>query len=129
MRDKAKIKKTCAYCGYVRSMFKHAILCYPCRRVAEKTRMAISSKASRLVFKAVARGDLPRLDGTITCVDCGKPAKVYEHRDYDRPLDVSPVCISCNVKRGPAKQIIDLGLGFREARKKRPDPHTAPAIG
>ena len=94
-------------------MFKHAVLCFSCKRTTEKARMAISSKAKNSVAKAIAGGVLPRLDGTIKCVDCGNPAKVYDHRDYDNHLDVSPVCISCNVKRGPAKQIIDLGLVFR----------------
>lgn len=55
------------------------------------------------VAKAVRKGLLPKLDGTIKCVDCGKPAHNYEHRDYAKPLDVSPVCRSCNHKRGPAK--------------------------
>lgn len=26
------------------------------------------------------------------CVDCGKPAQCYGHRDYSKPLDVEPVC-------------------------------------
>jgi len=37
------------------------------------------------------------------CWDCGKPADRYDHRDYGKPLDVQPVCLSCNSKRGPAK--------------------------
>ena len=36
------------------------------------------------------------------CVDCGRPAQVYDHRDYDKPLDIIPVCITCNKSRGPA---------------------------
>lgn len=39
---------------------------------------------------------------TLTCLDCGAPAQVYDHRDYNKPLDVEPVCHACNVKRGPA---------------------------
>lgn len=35
------------------------------------------------------------------CVDCGAVAEVYDHRDYSKPLDVQPVCRSCNLKRGP----------------------------
>lgn len=34
------------------------------------------------------------------CVDCGKNAEVYDHRDYNKPLDVVPVCRKCNKKRG-----------------------------
>jgi hypothetical protein len=37
------------------------------------------------------------------CADCGKPATDYDHRDYRKPLEVEPVCHSCNLKRGPAK--------------------------
>jgi hypothetical protein len=33
------------------------------------------------------------------CVDCGAPATAYEHRDYNKPLDVVPTCRPCNAKR------------------------------
>lgn len=36
------------------------------------------------------------------CVDCGKKAVHWEHRNYARPLLVEPVCRSCNIKRGRA---------------------------
>jgi hypothetical protein len=39
---------------------------------------------------------------TFNCVDCGKTAHGYDHRDYRKPLDVVPICRSCNYKRGPA---------------------------
>lgn len=39
---------------------------------------------------------------TLKCVDCGKAAECYDHRDYNKPLAVAPVCIGCNVRRGPA---------------------------
>ena len=48
-------------------------------------------------------GKLPSLsDGSTPCVDCKKPADVYDHRDYGKPIDVVPVCKSCNRKRGEA---------------------------
>lgn len=28
-------------------------------------------------------------------------ARDYDHRDYNKPLEVEPVCHSCNMKRGP----------------------------
>ena len=59
-------------------------------------------KAQASVSKAIGLGQLKRLDGSILCVDCGKPAAHYDHRDYKRPLEVEPVCRSCNRKRGPA---------------------------
>jgi hypothetical protein len=36
------------------------------------------------------------------CVDCGAKAYCYDHRDYRKPLEVEPVCRSCNKRRGPA---------------------------
>ncbi len=36
----------------------------------------------------------------LRCADCGKKAKVYDHRDYSKPLEVEPVCVRCNVRRG-----------------------------
>jgi hypothetical protein len=51
---------------------------------------------------AIVSGELPALDGTVTCVDCGAPASSYDHRSYFHPLDVDPVCRICNAKRGPA---------------------------
>lgn len=57
--------------------------------------------AHRYVSVALYNGDLPRLDGSIPCDDCGKPACEYDHRDYKKPMEVSPVCRACNQARGP----------------------------
>lgn len=57
--------------------------------------------AHRFVSLAVAQGFLPPVD-TCKCVDCGSKAQAYDHRDYNRPLDVDPVCDSCNSRRGAA---------------------------
>jgi len=65
----------------------------------------IALKAGAKVHAAIRRGSIPKLDGTIGCVDCGKPARHYDHRDYTKPLDVVPVCISCNYRRGTANVI------------------------
>ena len=62
--------------------------------------MILAARAA--VAKAVRQGVLARLDGSVRCVDCGAPATGYDHRDYARPLDVQPVCRSCNNKRGHA---------------------------
>ena len=40
---------------------------------------------------------------TKMCVDCGYQAQVHDHRDYTKPLEVDPVCKSCNGYRGMAK--------------------------
>jgi transcriptional regulator with XRE-family HTH domain len=60
-----------------------------------------SHKAHQWVKQAIRDGYLPK-PSTLTCQDCGQPAQVYDHRDYNRPLDVEPVCHACNIKRGPA---------------------------
>lgn len=60
-------------------------------------------RAQSMVAAAKRQGLLPLLDGTIACTDCGDPAQEYDHRDYGRPLDVQPVCRSCNKRRGTAK--------------------------
>lgn len=41
------------------------------------------------------------------CVDCGAPARDYDHRRYLRPLDVVPVCRTCNLKRGAAEDVAE----------------------
>lgn len=58
---------------------------------------AAVSKAIRLGALSPARDHL--------CVDCGKQAMDYDHRDYGMPLQVDPVCRSCNKLRGPAKPL------------------------
>lgn len=61
-------------------------------------------RAAARILLATKSGRLPRLlDVETPCVDCGKRALVYEHRNYLRPLDVVPTCDSCNHKRGPAR--------------------------
>lgn len=57
------------------------------------------SKAKTLVFIEVRAGRLPK-PTTLKCVDCENMASVYDHRNYTRPLDVVPVCRSCNKARG-----------------------------
>ncbi len=60
-------------------------------------------RAISAVQAAVAGGILPSLrDGRTKCTDCQKPATVYDHRDYLKPLVVDPVCWSCNSRRGRA---------------------------
>ena len=63
-----------------------------------------AAKASGAVNTAIQAGRLPRAS-TLQCVDCGRPAAHWDHRDYNAPLDVVPVCVTCNKLRGPAKFI------------------------
>lgn len=72
--------------------------CPTCRELWGK----LSSSAVAQVTKAKKNGELP-LPNTLNCIDCGKQAYGYDHRDYEKPLDVVPICRSCNWHRGPAK--------------------------
>jgi ribosomal protein S27E len=59
--------------------------------------------AGAQVAKAVREGRLVRLRKVyVKCTDCDDRATVYDHRNYDNPLDVAPVCQSCNLRRGKA---------------------------
>jgi hypothetical protein len=73
--------------------------CFPCTKQRDKDSGAYL--AHQAVSAAVRRGDMPRAS-EFPCVDCAKPARDYDHRDYSKPLDVQPVCRSCNKLRGPA---------------------------
>lgn len=75
--------------------------CEPCLNQRHLARKAVQSKAACAVSKAVRAGELPR-PSELLCMDCGRPASQYDHRDYTKPLHVQPVCRSCNVMRGPA---------------------------
>lgn len=79
---------------------------------AYKRGQEIISKAYAAVGKAVKRGLLPKLDGSIACVDCGAPAVNYDHRDYFKHLQVEPVCCRCNKRRGPGNR--NPGLSQKE---------------
>lgn len=71
--------------------------------------MAIRRKnAVNLTAQAIRLGLLPEVKKLI-CIDCGAPAWCYDHRDYDIPLMVEPVCRKCNCVRGPAKPYLPLG--------------------
>lgn len=74
--------------------------CDKCRSV-RNSRKAVQSFAHNVVGKAIRLGLLKK-PSDFQCADCGKPAECYDHRDYSKPLDVQPVCCSCNVMRGPA---------------------------
>jgi len=62
----------------------------------------VAMKAYSKLHTSIQRGDIAKLDGSTLCVDCGESARHYDHRDYMRPLDVEPVCASCNIRRGSA---------------------------
>jgi hypothetical protein len=73
---------------------------------ARNERAYLQAKAHRFVTLAVLEGYLPDLRRTaIRCADCANQATDWDHRDYCKPLDVDPVCRSCNMHRGPAAEL------------------------
>lgn len=89
----------CLRCGgiAIRHMQSIQDVCEPCSFEHSME----GNKASSIVAKAIRNGVLEPANKK-TCVDCGKPASVHDHRDYLKPLDVDPVCKSCNSRRGMA---------------------------
>jgi hypothetical protein len=75
---------------------KHCWSCTDAYGIVNGARNAIYQ-----VKKAIRKGLLAPVK-TLICVDCGKQGEVYDHRDYNKPLDVVPVCRSCNYYRGAA---------------------------
>jgi hypothetical protein len=69
------------------------------------------SLAAVAVSRARREGTLPS-PRDFACADCGRPAECYDHRDYSRPLHVEPVCLSCNVLRGPAEPVNQFLVGL-----------------
>lgn len=75
--------------------------CTPCAATRRQFREGVRNAAYRAVAAALQAGTLMKAQGQ-PCADCGRPAEVFDHRDYTKPLEVEPVCRSCNVMRGPA---------------------------
>jgi hypothetical protein len=63
-------------------------------------RQKLTAPAHKAVADAVRSKKIPPASALI-CVDCGKQAKCYDHRDYSKPMEIEPVCIKCNAIRGP----------------------------
>lgn len=101
--------KLCAHCLEVdiSGRWPSTVFCHDCTPAHVRDNGAIA--AHKAVARAVKCGELPR-PSTLTCTDCGKPACDYDHRDYGKPLDVQPVCRSCNRKRGPARPVLTFEL-------------------
>lgn len=63
-----------------------------------------AAQAAAAVTRARWMGKLAN-PKTLKCVDCQKQASQYDHRDYNKPLKVEPVCASCNKLRGKARPL------------------------
>lgn len=73
--------------------------------MATKEYVSAALRAASAVRKAVLDGELPNLKTQeVVCSNCKNArATQYDHRDYNKPLQVAPVCASCNGKLGKAK--------------------------
>jgi len=58
----------------------------------------------------------------VKCTDCDNKAQVYDHREYSKPLEVDPVCKSCNMKRGPAIEVLNLTAAYYRLEQKKIPP-------
>lgn len=95
---------TCFKCGRVESVpgGQARFVCSRCKP-ADHFTLQPKYLAHKAVAKARRLGLLPD-PKTLVCDDCGGAATEYDHRDYDKPLSVDPVCRGCNARRGPALQ-------------------------
>jgi len=104
---KTNRKRYCRGCGGdITDLNIVRVYCIPCANLRGNTPATRQRAAHQKVFAAIQAGKLAKLDGSIECVDCGAVAVNYDHRDYNNPLDVVPVCRSCNHGRGRAKPVI-----------------------
>ena len=94
----------CGICGIALPLVRHhkQSLCAGCK--ANLPHHRSGWQAHRLVAAAIRLGFLPPASAC-RCVDCGTQATDYEHRDYNKPLEVEPVCRKCNFARPPAVPI------------------------
>ena len=108
--------------------------CYDCTDARNRERMRLTRLLRPLQYwshkemnKALKRGDLESYRGK-KCMDCGKSAECYDHRDYRKPLKVDPVCKSCNSRRGTASPYKRAGcishcIPVRFGKYSRPNRH------
>lgn len=95
------MKFTCHGCRGVFESRSATQFCGPCKEAHKKhARIAIGEANKR-----IRRKEIPKASA-FGCVDCSKPASVYDHRSYFEPFVVVPVCHSCNMKRGPALSVV-----------------------
>ena len=84
----------CICCGKGGALGRYCFRCNSKKQI-------FYSRAHAMVQKAIGLGLIPKAN-TLRCVECGKPAYGYEHRDYLNPLEVEPCCRSCDRQRGAA---------------------------
>lgn len=91
-----KMARVCLYCR-AEITIRYKRICEHCR--IERRHIVADCRA--LFQMAKHRGDIDSAPVNLKCIDCGKRAAHWEHRDYREPLKVVPVCATCNHERGP----------------------------
>lgn len=88
-------------CGAIISWCSNVCVECSSRRYFHSRYLSGAQLVQGQVAKARRHGVLadPR---TFPCADCGGAATEYDHRDYNHPLKVEPVCRGCNARRGRA---------------------------
>lgn len=94
----------CIDCGQSHQRTTASWRCWSCNKAVLRLRQ----RCVIAVQGAIKSGMLQPVK-SLPCVDCGNPAKAYDHRDYSQPLSVDAVCHSCNFMRGPARWPGDAG--------------------
>lgn len=102
---------TCCVCGTKERARggNHAYRCVACKDSGLEHRSRTAIKAYRkgaatahgIVSSAITAGEIPHPKDCV-CADCGAPAAEYDHRDYNAPMAIEPVCRPCNRRRGHA---------------------------
>lgn len=95
-RTRQATVRTCKACGAVHKRHSGSWYCWACYHKARK----LAGKAASLLKQKETHPAT-----CYSCVDCGKQAQRWDHRDYYKPLAVEPVCQGCNWKRGGASEM------------------------
>jgi hypothetical protein len=93
----------CKFCGKSKPSARHK--CLSCDAALAPYRKL--QKRALAVTRALVEAKVIPPVRALDCVDCGEPARHYDHRDYSALAAVEPVCVRCNAARGPAKQYLE----------------------
>lgn len=106
VRKRVEVIPCIACASPITNMLKHAggwkrAYCIDCQDLAMKRQGFLH----RTIRVAIRDGKLKPAK-QLECTDCGEPGFCYDHRDWQKPLEVVPVCKRCNIARGPATNLL-----------------------
>ena len=87
---KTKGPHFCKSCGREHH-YTFSTYCRPCTTARWDVEQAFKKPAAAAVARAKRLKQIPPASA-LTCVDCGKPARGYDHRYYSKPLEVRWLC-------------------------------------